>query len=285
MKAYFDKYPNSVAILYDSEFSVSPKYLRSFKIDPSRIIHAPIEHLEQLKFDIINRLNTIERGDRLFILVDSLGSLASKKEYEDALNEKSVSDMTRAKAIRSLLRLVTSQVSIKDIPCFMINHVYDSQDLFSKFVVSGGKAVIYSPDQVFIITRSKEKEGTEFSGYKFTINVEKSRFVKEKSKLSFDVLYSTGMNKYSGLMDLALESGICVKPLMGWYSKIDFNTGEIEAKKYRLKDTNTSEFWEPILKSSLFQNWVKNEFQMKEFLQSSNEESIEIIDGSEPYIL
>ena len=68
-------------------------------------------------------------------------------------------------------------------------------------------------------------------------------------------------------------------------SPYDFNTGEIEAKKYRLKDTNTSEFWEPILKSSLFQNWVKNEFQMKEFLQSSNEESIEIIDGSEPYIL
>src|SRR6185312_17471276 len=93
MKAYLTKYSEGIAVLYDSEFGITPEYLKGYGIDTDRVIHIPIEHVEQLKFDIVKRLMEIERGDRVFFMIDSLGAVASKKETEDALDEKSVADM------------------------------------------------------------------------------------------------------------------------------------------------------------------------------------------------
>lgn len=138
MKAYLDKYPDGIGILYDSEGGCNPQYIRSFGIDPNRVIHVPVEHVEQLKFDFVKKLDEIEKNDKVFFLVDSIGQIASKKETDDANDEKSVADMTRAKAIRSLLRLVTVQLNKKLIPCFMINHVYSELGMFPKTIIPGG---------------------------------------------------------------------------------------------------------------------------------------------------
>jgi RecA/RadA recombinase len=256
MKAYFDKYEDSVALLYDSEFGITPEYLEMYGIDASRIIHIPIEHIEQLKFDIVKRLNEIQRGDKVFVMIDSLGSLSSKKEVDDAVDEKSVADMTRAKSIRSLLRIITPHLTMKDIPCLVINHVYATMELYSKAVVGGGTSVTYSANQIFIVTRTQEKDGTDLVGYNFTINIEKSRFVKEKSKLTFQVKFNDGISKYSGLMDLALESGHVIKPKNGWYQKVG------EDKNYRLDATNTEDFWESIMQDKTFQDYVIYKFKL-----------------------
>jgi RecA/RadA recombinase len=138
LKAYLDKYPDGIGILYDSEGGCNPQYVKSFGIDPTRIIHVPVEHVEQLKFDFVKKLEGIEKGDKVFFLVDSIGQIASKKETEDASDEKSVADMTRAKAIRSLLRLITVQLNKKLLPCFMINHVYMEIGMFPKTIIPGG---------------------------------------------------------------------------------------------------------------------------------------------------
>lgn len=138
MKAYLDRYDDAIAILYDSEGGCNPQYIRSFGIDPDRVIHIPIEHVEQLKFDFVKKLEEIVKGDHVFFLVDSIGQLASKKETDDAIDEKSVADMSRAKAIRSLLRLITIQINKKLLPCFIINHVYQSIEMFSKTIIPGG---------------------------------------------------------------------------------------------------------------------------------------------------
>jgi len=139
MKAYFNKYPDAVALLYDSEFGVTPDYLATNGIDAGRVIHIPVEHVEQLKFDIVKRLEEIKRGDKVFIMVDSLGNLASKKEVDDAENEKSVADMSRAKAIRSLLRIITPHLTMKDLPCILINHVYtEIGPMYAKTIIPGG---------------------------------------------------------------------------------------------------------------------------------------------------
>ena len=138
LKAYFNKYDDAICLMYDSEYGTTPEYLNAFGIDTSRIIHIPIEHVEQLKFDIVKRLEQVEKSDKVFILVDSLGALASKKEVEDAIEEKSVADMSRAKAIRSLLRIITPHLTSKDIPCIVINHIYKTQEMYSKVVIPGG---------------------------------------------------------------------------------------------------------------------------------------------------
>lgn len=140
-KAYQDKYPDSVVLFYDSEFGTPQNYFTSFGIDTDRVIHTPITDVEQLKFDIMNQLSQIERGDRVMIVVDSIGNLASKKEVEDALEQKSVGDMTRAKQIKSLFRMVTPHLNLKDIPMVVVNHTYMEIGMFPKAIVGGGCVV------------------------------------------------------------------------------------------------------------------------------------------------
>jgi len=263
MKAYFNKYPDSVAILYDSEFGITPDYLESNGIDPNRVLHIPVEHVEQLKFDVVKRLEEINRGDRVFIMIDSLGALASKKEVDDAMDEKSVADMSRAKAIRSLLRIITPHLTMKDLPCIVVNHVYQEIGMFPKTVIPGGTAVTYAANQIFVITKAQEKDGTEIAGYKFTINIEKSRFVKEKAKLPFTVLYDKGIQKWSSLFDLSLESGNIVKANQGWYNLVDMETGEVIEPKRRAKDIEADdEFFSSLIKNDEFKNFVKNKFKL-----------------------
>ena len=260
--AYMKQYPESVLLFYDSEFGTPQSYFDSFGIDAKRVLHTPLTNIEQLKFDIMTQLEGIERGDHLIIIVASIGNLASKKEVEDALEGKSVADMSRAKQVKSLFRMVTPHLTMKDIPMVVVNHTYKEIGMFPKDIVGGGTGSYYSADNIFIIGRQQEKEGTEVVGYNFISNVEKSRYVKEKSKIPVTVSFDGGISKWSGLLDLSLESKHVVKPTNGWYSKVDTETGVIEEKKYRIKDTDTKEFWIPILKDKSFQQFIEDKYRV-----------------------
>ena len=260
-KAYLDKYEDGVILFYDSEFGAPQQYFDTFEIDTNRVIHSPITDIEQLKHDSMQQLNNLERGDHVMIIVDSVGNLASKKEVEDALDGKSVADMTRAKQMKSLFRMITPHLTIKDIPAIVVNHTYKEIGLFPKDVVSGGTGIYYSADNIYIIGRRQQKTGTEVTGYEFVINVEKSRFVREKSKIPVEVSWEAGISKWSGLLDMALESGHVIKPSNGWYQKQNPETGEIVPEaKVRLKDTQTKEFWLPILQDKTFSDWIRNRY-------------------------
>jgi len=274
-KSYLEKYEDSALLYYDSEFGTPQSYFDTFGINTDRVLHTPITDIEQLKFDIMNQLQNLERGEHLIIVVDSIGNLASKKEVEDALEQKSVADMSRAKQIKSLFRMVTPHLTMKDIPMVVVNHTYKEIGMFPKDIVGGGTGSYYSADNIFIIGRQQEKEGTEIVGYNFIINVEKSRYVKEKSKIPVTVSFDGGISKWSGLLDIALESGHIIKPSNGWYSKVNMETGEVEDQKFREKDTNTRDFWMPILKQESFQNFIKNKYQVAagEIIQSEEEEN------------
>ena len=262
VKAYMDKYPDSVLLFYDSEFGAPQDYFESFGIDTSRVLHTPIKNVEEFKFDLIQQLENITEKDNVIIMVDSIGNLASKKEIEDAIDKKAVADMSRAKALKGVFRMVTPYLTMNNIPMIAINHTYNTQELYSKQVMSGGLGGYYSANSIFMIGRQQEKEGTEISGYSFIINVEKSRFVREKSKVPITVLFDGGISRWSGLIDLALESGHVIKPSNGWYSKVNTTTGEVEDKKYRLKETSNKEFWIPILKDKTFKDWIEANYKL-----------------------
>ena len=260
-KSYMDKYEDAVLLFYDSEFGTPQSYFDSFGIDTERVVHTPIMDVEQLKFDIMQQLNGIERNEHVIIVIDSIGNLASKKEVEDAMDGKSVADMSRAKQMKSLFRMVTPHLTMKDIPLVVVNHTYKEIGLYPKDIVGGGTGSYYSADNIFILGRQQEKDGTEVTGYNFIINVEKSRYVKEKSKIPVSVSFDGGLSKWSGLLDLALESGHVIKPKNGWFQRVDAD-GVVEEKNYREKDTENKEFWMPILTNKSFYTFVKNKYSI-----------------------
>jgi RecA/RadA recombinase len=277
-KSYLDKYPDAALLFYDSEFGTPQSYFDTFGIDTERVLHTPLTDIEQLKFDIMQQLTNLERDDKLIIIIDSIGNLASKKEVDDALEGKSVADMSRAKQVKSLFRMVTPHLTMKNIPMVVVNHTYKEIGMFPKDIVGGGTGSYYSADNIFILGRQQEKEGTEIVGYNFIINVEKSRYVKEKSKIPVTVSFDGGISRWSGLLDLALDSGHVIKPSNGWYSKVDLQSGVIEDKKYRIKDTDTKDFWLPILKQKSFQEFIQNKYQIAtgSIMQDDINEAFEI---------
>ena len=137
------------------------------------------------------------------------------------------------------------------------NHQY----VLENGIVTHNTGIYYSSSNIFIIGRQQEKEGTDVVGYNFIINVEKSRYVREKAKIPITVLFDGGISRWSGLLEMAIESGHVIKPSSGWYSKSDID-GVVEEKKYRLKDTHSKDFWIPILSQKSFQQWVESNYKL-----------------------
>ncbi len=141
VSAYMKKYKDAVCLFYDSEFGSPPEYLANFGVDTERVLHTPVTTLEDMRKDMVNQLNDVNRGDKLIIFIDSLGNLASAKETKDAEEGNDKADFTRAKVIRSTFRIITPQLLLKDIPCVCVNQVYDSMDKYNPHTMSGGCVV------------------------------------------------------------------------------------------------------------------------------------------------
>src|SRR6056300_351072 len=258
--AYLKAHDDAVMLFYDSEFGSPQSYFEQFGIDTDRVLHTPIANVEELKFDLIAQLENMDREDDVIIVIDSIGNLASKKELEDAINEKSVADMSRAKALKGLFRMVTPYLTMKNIPMLAVNHTYKEIGLFPKDIVGGGTGIYYSADNIWILGRRQNKTGTEITGYDFIINVEKSRYVKEKSKIPISVSWDGGIERFSGLLDVGLASGHIIKPSNGWYQRVDISTGEVIGSKVREKDTLTEEFWADILVDEKFNEFMESQY-------------------------
>lgn len=275
--SFLRKYPEGIILFYDSEFGTPQDYFKTFNIPLESVVHTPITDIEQLKFDIMQQLKELEREDQVMIVIDSIGNLASKKEVDDALDGKSVADMTRAKQLKSLFRMVTPHLTLKDIPMAVINHTYKEIGMFPKDIVSGGTGGVYSADNIWILGRQQDKDGQDLSGYHFVINVEKSRYVKEKSKIPITISFKGGINKWSGLLDLALEAGYIQKPKVGWYCKVDPETGEVLSKNYRAKEIeNNKEFWMEVLKETDLAGFIERKYKMA--VESIMEDDTELSD-------
>jgi RecA/RadA recombinase len=272
--SYLKQHPDAALLFYDCEFGSPQSYFETFGINTERVIHTPFKNIEELKFDLISQLEQIERKDKVIIVIDSIGNVASKKELEDALNEKSVADMSRAKQLKSLFRMATPYLTMNDIPLLAVNHVYSEQGLFPKTIVSGGTGIYYSADNIWIVGRQQDKKGTEIKGYHFVINVEKSRFVREKSKIPISVSWEGGIEKWSGLLDVALEAGYVVKPKNGWYMAVNPETKqELIDKNVREKDTLSKTFWEPVFKNTDFSDYITTRFKIANSEMISENES------------
>jgi len=263
--AYLKKYPDAAILFFDTEFGSPQGYFQAYGIDTDRVFHEPVKHIEELKFITMPHLEAIDEDDKVIIIIDSIGNIASKKELDDALKENTAADMTRAKQLKSYFRMVTPYLSMHDIPMIAINHTYQTQEMFSRAVVSGGTGVMYSADNVWIIGRRQDKDGAEIKGYHFIINVEKSRFVKEKSKIPISVSWEGGIQKWSGLLEIAVEGGFVYKGKKGrslGYFHMNHETGEVEDHAYYERETMNAEFWEKVMVNSDFAQYIEKTFKV-----------------------
>lgn len=283
-KQYLDKYPDSYMIFYDSEKGAAKSYFDFVGIDSDRVIHIPIMDLEELKFDMTQKLDEIKKefdikkdNEKFVFFVDSIGNLASKKEVEDAIDSKSVADMTRAKQLKSFFRIVTPYFSFYEMQLVCIMHTYDEIGKMGapKQIMGGGQGGMLSSNNVFLVRKRQIKEGKEIIGWQFIIDIEKSRTIREKVAIPFDVTYDGGIDIYSGLLDIALITGHVTKPKNGWFTRPFIEND----KNWRRNETSSEEFWKPLLDDESFRQEVSNLYLLNS--GTSNKEKLKAVSFDE----
>lgn len=290
-KAYMDAHEDAMMFFYDSEKGASQQYFESIGIDPSRVLRIPIMNIEELRFDMFSKLQqTKEHIDGLkkndakphfIFFVDSIGNLASIKEVNDSMNENPATDMgTRAKSLKALFRIITPYFDRCDMQLIAINHTYDEMASTGagKQIMSGGQGPMLSSDQVFIVGKRQIKEGKDLIGSQFILIAEKSRTIREKSAIPFEVTFEEGLNKYSGLLDIALITGHVTAPKMGWYTR----TSVEGDKNWRRAATSTAEFWDPLLNSDEFNQAVSDLYSLNP-VNKTLQKNLDSLIGSDQY--
>ena len=271
LKAWFDANiddEDATCVFYDTEDGASLDYFEMQGIDTSKVIRKYVSSVEEMKIDIANVLESVEESDNICFFWDSLGNVASKKEYKDAVDGNDKVDMTRAKQIKSLARVITIPLLTKKIPMIVIGHTYDTLETYSKPVVSGGTGPYYLADTIWIIGRQQSKDTSKkLDGWDFIINIEKSRSVKEKSKFPISVKFDGGVDNWSGLLDVAVLLGYVHRPTAQKFVRVCLEnnasenvTDEDATKEYKRKDTNCAEFWGPILEYTNFKEDMENNY-------------------------
>lgn len=154
-------------------------------------------------------------------------------------------------------------MKIESIKSIGKHEVYDIETESHDYVLSNGVIThnsggMLSADQVFIVGKRQIKEGTDLVGWQFILNAEKSRTIREKSAIPFEVKYDGGMDRYSGLLDIGLASGFVTAPKKGWFTRPSVS----EDKNWRRKDTSCEEFWKPLLGDQKFLDTVSSMYKV-----------------------
>lgn len=261
-KAFQKKNPDGIVLFYDSEQGTPEDYLISMGIDIARVIHIPVMNIEEMKFDMVAKLSSFENGDKVFVLVDSLGNIASIKEITDAKDEKTVADMSRAKAMKSFFRMVTPLVSTKRIYFFGIQHTYQEIGMFPKTIVGGGTGSVYASNTILVLTKSQEKDGTEQVGININMGIYKSRYVREKQRIKLTLKYASGFDTFAGLLDLFIELGLVHKPNNRRYCIVDTDGVIDEDNSMYRKDIETPAIIMGMLRRKDVQDQIKMRYQL-----------------------
>jgi RecA/RadA recombinase len=201
----------------DSESAIDIDFVKRLGCDPNNFILRQVSTTREVSSLIANVCKSLmdlpekEREEKKMIIVlDSLGNLTSDKEYSDTLDGTEKRDMTKQQEIKALFRTNATALGKLGIPFIICSHTYQTLDLYSKAVVSGGTGLSYNASLTLLMSTSKyeDKESEKIVenkvgdytklGVIVTAKPEKSRFTIPQ-KVQFQIPYFKAPNPYIGL--------------------------------------------------------------------------------------
>ena len=257
-------------VLYDSEFANNEKQdMIKRGVDPNMLLWIGIDTVEKLKTQVLNQLDEIGPKDKVAIMIDSIGNLSTNKEISDSTEGKDTRDMTRSKQLKALFRTCTLKAGVKNVPMFLVNHVYASIGSYTGGnTVGGGTGSMYMSSIIIELSKAQDKTGDGVIGAIISAKTIKNRFARERQKVKFRINFGRGLGKYSGLFEYCYEEAKLFTKIKQSYH--DPFTDEIYSKQ-----ALTDEVWQKILDAGL-----ADHLRQKFAYQSSADGILE--DGEEP---
>lgn len=213
VKNFLEKDPKNIVIYWESEGAITKQVLKAHDIPTDRVIINPVETIEQFRTQLVNVVNQYNgSGDegQLLTVLDSLGNLSTKKEVEDIEKGSEKKDMTRSGLIRGTFRALTLKLSRAKIPLIITNHTYEVVGSYIKTKeMAGGGGVKYAASTIIFLSKKKDKDNDKLVVGNIVRAVQtKSRISKENRQVFTRILYEKGLDKYYGLVELGLQSGV-----------------------------------------------------------------------------
>ena len=213
-KNFLDANPDAGVIYFESESAITQQMVTDRGIDPKRMVMFPVTTVQEFRTQALKVLDKYleqNEADRkpILLCLDSLGMLSTTKEVEDTADGKETRDMTRAQVLKAAFRVLTLKLGRAKVPMVVTNHTYDVVgSMFPTKEMGGGSGLKYAASTIVYLSKKKEKDGTEVIGNIVHCKNQKSRITVENKMVDVRLTYDKGLDKYYGLLDLALKYGI-----------------------------------------------------------------------------
>ena len=213
VKSFLDANPEAGCLYFESESAITKQMVIDRGIDPNRMVIIPVTTVQEFRTQAIKVLDSYlakNEADRrpMMMCLDSLGMLSTTKEVEDTSEGKETRDMTRAQVLKAAFRVLTLKLGRCGVPMVVTNHTYDSMGLFSTKEMGGGSGLKYAASSIVFLSKKKDKDGTEVVGNIVHCKNHKSRLTIENKMVDVRLSYETGLDRYYGLLELAIKYGI-----------------------------------------------------------------------------
>ena len=214
VKAFLDKNKDAGVIYFESESALTKDLVESRGIDSKRMVIVPVATVQEFRHQSIKVIDKyLEQGEDkrkpLMFVLDSLGMLSTTKEMEDTAEGKETRDMTRSQIVKAAFRVLTLKLGKAKVPMIMTNHTYDViGSMFPQKEMGGGSGLKYAASNIVYLSKRKEKDGKEIIGNIIHCKNYKSRLTKENAIIDVRLTYKDGLDKYYGLLELAIKHDI-----------------------------------------------------------------------------
>jgi RecA/RadA recombinase len=216
-KLFLDTNPTGIIIYFDTESNINKQMFLDRGIDPKRVLLSEpdtIQSFRTVAIGILDRYLETPNKDRppmLFVL-DSLGQLSTNKELTDTAAGSDTRDMTKAQLIKATFRTIRLKLGKAGVAMICTNHVYEKIGAYVPTKeMSGGSGTKYTSDLILFLSKAQDKDGTEVVGNIVTAMTFKSRMTRERQKVQVRIRFDSGLDRYYGLVDMALDCGIFKK--------------------------------------------------------------------------
>ena len=213
-------------ILVDTENALDEAWLQALGVDTNeskllKINMAMIDDVAKMITDFVKEYKTLSEEERpkVLFVIDSLGMLLTPTDVNQFEAGDLKGDMGRKpKALAALVRNCVNMFGDLNIGMVVTNHTYASQDMFDPDdKISGGQGFIYASSIVVAMKKLKLKEDeegnkiSEVRGIRAACKIMKTRYAKPFESVQVKIPYESGMNPYSGMVDMIEAKGMLKK--------------------------------------------------------------------------
>ena len=249
VKNFLDANPDAGVLYFESESAITKSMVVERGIDPNRMVILPVTTVQEFRTQSLKVLDSYmqqKESDRkpMMLCLDSLGMLSTTKEVEDTADGKETRDMTRAQVLKAAFRVLTLKLGKAKVPMIVTNHTYDSMgSMFPTKEMGGGSGLKYAASSIIFLSKKKDKDGTEVVGNIVHCKNHKSRLTIENKMVDVRLSYEKGLDKYYGLIDLAVKYDIFKQVS----TRIELPDGKTQFGKTIMNDPETY-FTEEVMK-------------------------------------